>query len=90
MSELRNKEIEIQVIAHRESTLLMGYSDDLKGLLVPARSLSELQERLPAAIRELLEAQGFEVVSVEAVHKDHLPDSFVPGKLTANARLIAA
>jgi hypothetical protein len=46
----------IQILRRKDSDLLTAFSDDLPGLLVPARNREELDERLPRAIKQLLEA----------------------------------
>lgn len=80
----------IKVVAHKDTNLLMGFSDDLKGLLVPARSWSEMQARLAPAIREILEAQGNVVLEVEPIPDDDALDGFVSRSVTASAVLAAA
>src|ERR1019366_5575222 len=52
------REIRVQVVENRQSGLLVALSDDLKGLMVAARTEEQIEEELPAAIREMLEAAG--------------------------------
>jgi hypothetical protein len=58
MTEHVTRNFTIQILRYQDSDLLAAFSDDLPGLLVPARSHEELDERLPRAVKELLEAQG--------------------------------
>jgi hypothetical protein len=53
-----NETIDIVLLRHAKSDLLVAYSDDVPGLLVSGRSEAEIDEKLPGAIREILEAQG--------------------------------
>jgi uncharacterized protein DUF1902 len=64
MTEHVTRDFTIQILRYKDSDLLTAFSDDLPGLLVPARSHEELDERLPRAVKELLEAQGETDVSV--------------------------
>lgn len=82
--------IKIRVVQHRNSDLLVALSEDLKGLMVPGRSDEELEQKVPDAIREILEAQGFKVISVTAdFEDDSLPDAFMARELVANAKVEA-
>ena len=49
------RQIRITILQHRKTDLLMAISDDLRGLMVPARSEEALLAKLPAAIQEILE-----------------------------------
>lgn len=47
---------------HQKTGLLAAYSEDLKGLLVTARSFDELNEELPVVIEDLIQKRfGAEV-----------------------------
>jgi len=82
--------IKIRVVQHRSSDLLVALSDDLKGLMVPGRNDEELEQKIPSAVREILEAQGFKVVSVTAdFEDDRLPDAFMARELVASAKVEA-
>ncbi len=64
------KRIEYQTISiirriHRPTGLIAAYSDDLKGLMVFGDTDAEVERKLPGAIREMMEAMGREVLSVE-------------------------
>lgn len=83
--------IKIQVVRHHDTGLLMAFSPDLKGLLVPGRSEKDLEQKLPAAIREILEAEGNRVTRVEAMpDPDERLGDFATPAFIANAQLAAA
>lgn len=52
------KIVNVRIIKHRDTDLLLGISDEMRGLYVHGRSVEELENRIAAAIRELLEAEG--------------------------------
>lgn len=82
------KIINIKVLCHRTSDLMMAISDDLPGLIVPGRTEEELSERIPAAIEEIYQAQGYEVLNVEAVPEDNqIPSGFKVPAFIASASL---
>lgn len=85
----RIKIVRVKVRKHKDTDLRVAYSDDLKGLLVPGRSVEELEEKLPAAITEILEAHGHTVLSVDLDDSDELPEAFVPREIIAAARMRA-
>jgi hypothetical protein len=58
--------IRIERRIHRPTGLISAFSDDLKGLLVFGDTDSEIDKKLPGAIKEMLEAMGRNVVSVTA------------------------
>lgn len=76
----------IRLLKHKTTDLMLAVSDDLTGLMVPGRSEEEVVERLPRAIRELLEADGKEVASIEL--EEDSPTDFIPPAYIANARLV--
>jgi hypothetical protein len=58
--------IRISVIKHAKADLLMAVSpEDMRGLVLHGRSLDEIEHRLPGTIRDLLEADGVGVDTVE-------------------------
>lgn len=64
---------------HKDGTLLVATSPELRGLIVHGRSEAELTERIPVAIRAILEADGYEVSDVRPSPEDdqpNIPDSF--------------
>lgn len=80
------RQVRITVLKHRDTDLLMATSYDLLGLMVPGRSEEELAEKIPAAIREILEAEGNEVLSVEFMEpRADLPEEFIPPPHIADA-----
>lgn len=82
------REILVQVVANRQSGLLVAVSDDLTGLMVAARTEEQIEEELPMAIQEMLEAAGHIVVSVTTAPETRgLPAEFSSSVLIASARL---
>jgi Domain of unknown function (DUF1902) len=78
IEETTVKHISIKTVRHSTTGLLVASSDELPGLSVHGRSQDELDERMPVAIRALLEAMGQEVVSLEPVaSKAIAPAGFV-------------
>lgn len=63
-------DIYISVHAHAKTGLLVATSTELKGLIVHGRTLEEVRERIPDAIRALFEAEGKIVVSVKPIGDD--------------------
>lgn len=64
---MRESVITIDIVRHSTTGMYLAMSDDLRGLYVHARSLQSLNERIPIAIKDILEAQGNEAVSVVPV-----------------------
>lgn len=85
--DLEHKTITIQVIRHNETGLLVALSDDLKGLYVHARTQDDLLDRVPVAIRDILEADGFEVVDISEVD---IPPEVEAGFLPAQRKFEAS
>ena len=86
--EVSVREIRVQLVANRETGLLVALSDDMKGLMVAARSEEEIERELPDAIREILEAEGNTVLSVTAEAGPRgLPAGFSSTAMIASARL---
>lgn len=52
------KIIEIKSSINARTGLMAAFSDDLPGLLVVGKTIQELEDKLPGAMREILEAQG--------------------------------
>jgi hypothetical protein len=65
--EASHREIRIRTLRHGPTGLLVAVSDDMKGLYVHGNSEEELIERLPVAIRALLEADGYEVERITEI-----------------------
>jgi hypothetical protein len=57
-------DVTIRKLKHRPTGLYVAVSDtpEMEGLYVAAHSKTELDEWVPTAIMQLLEAQGYEVV----------------------------
>jgi hypothetical protein len=64
------KQLSILVTPFRDVDLLVAVCPEMSGLVVHARSLDELDAKLPGAIRELVEAGGKKVLVVETVRHD--------------------
>lgn len=80
MAQIMEKIVTITTLVHPKTSLLVAVSDDLKGLLVHGRNETELLDRIPVAIRDLLEAEGHKVESVEPLFetKPTAPPDFQP------------
>jgi hypothetical protein len=78
----------IEIVRYAKTDLLMAFSNDLPGLLVPARSEEQLDQRLAGAIQELLEAQGATNVSLTLNSEpSELPSEFIPSRFKAQASM---
>lgn len=90
-SNIEKRRIMVRIITHQKTGLMMGVSDDLRGLMVPGHSEEEIGKALPAAIRELLEAEGREVLDVFSEANDPLPEGFVaPPSIRVKAEMVPA
>ena len=88
---MATRQIRIMILQHRKTDLLLAVSDDLRGLMVPGRSEEDLFAKIPAAIQELLEAEGISVISVDPVREDpDFPADFIPPAYIADAHLAEA
>lgn len=91
MGTIERKTIKIGSRFNKRSGLIASFSDDLPGLLVVGRDAREIEDKLPGAIREILEAQGHNVLSVSLSSDDVLPSwSESPPYFTAGAEFRAA
>ncbi len=85
------KTIRIKVLEHQRTDLLMAFSPDMPGLVVHGRSAGELEEKIPGALKDLLEAQGFVVEHVDLIRdNEHALPDFGPPAFIANASLATA
>lgn len=85
------KQIRIMILRHKNTDLLLAVSEDLRGLMVPARSEEDLLAKIPAAIQELLEAEGNSVISIDPVREDpDFPADFIPPAYITDAHLSEA
>jgi hypothetical protein len=88
---MEEKTIRVTLRKHDTSPLLAATSDDLPGLTVFGRTRQEIAEKLPVAIRELLEAMGYQVKAVTAVADERMSRAgFGPPAFIANASLVNA
>lgn len=84
------KTISLTVQQHKNGRLIAAYSNDLPGLLVHAHSVEELNERVPVAIKALMEAQGAIVEYVHPVDDvQSVTPEFVSAKKAYQAKLAA-
>ena len=82
------RDFTIEIVRYAKTDLLMAFSNELPGLLVPARGETQLDQRLEGAIRELLEAQGATNVSLTLRSEpSELPPEFIPSRYKARASL---
>ena len=79
--------IRVQIMRHKATGLMVGVSDDLKGLMVAGNTEDEIEARMADAIREILEEKGERILSV-TVEPDRagVPEGFSNATLIANAR----
>jgi hypothetical protein len=86
--DARYRVIRVGLIQHKGSDLMLAISDDLPGLMIPIRSVDELAQKMPHAIRELLEAQGNRVGEVLTFEEGGpLPEQFVNTRFSAKAEV---
>ncbi len=86
--QVKHKLVTIQTIRHRETGLIVAMSDELKGLYVHARTDADLRERIPVAIRDILEADGYQVLDLSEVNiPPEVGAGFVPALRKFEARL---
>ena len=57
----------LKILELKDSDLMMLISDDHKGLYVQGRSRDELMERLPRAVKDLLEAEGKSLITFSTI-----------------------
>ena len=81
--------IRIQVSEHAKTHLLVATSDNLPGLVLAARSIEQLEEEFPGAIREVLEAMGKVVISVSDETAENFSQGFLKRSYIASAKLAA-
>ena len=87
-AQLVERHIDVNVIEHKDTGLLVGLSDDMLGLYVAARSLRQIEAELPAAIAEMLEAEGAKVESVVVINEG-AEHRFFNHLIKTNAKLTA-
>ena len=88
MRETVEKRIEIKVLVHSTTGLMMAVCDELKGFMVPGRSIREIERKLPGAIRDHFDLLGYEVGDVVVENSD-VDDGFqvMPAAIIAQASL---
>lgn len=60
----------VEILEHDDTGLFAAISRELPGLMVHDYSIDEIERRLPAVIKDLLEAQGVAVESVTAMRDE--------------------
>lgn len=78
----------VEIVRHKGTGLLVGTSEQLKGLYVHARSIEDLERRIPLAIKDLIEADGESTVRVVPV-EDDIPEAFAASGETRKFALAA-
>lgn len=84
--------ITVNIIKHRDTGLLLGTSEQMRGLYVHGRSIEELESRIADAIKELLEAEGktgVKVLPVEDADAAKIPPAFISTKSVRKFALAA-
>lgn len=82
--------IKVEVVSNSETDLLLMVSEDMPGLMVHGRSMTELRERAPIAIKALLEAEGLKVEDVHEVRGLRDESTFRPMRGEFAAGVMAA
>lgn len=85
--EIVELSINVRVVEHKSSKLLIAMSNDLPGLYVAAQSEDQIEREIEGAIRQVLEAQGKNVISITTEIDTDLPDGFLRHTMVANAKL---
>jgi len=87
---MEERTIRITLRRHEATGQLAATSDDLRGLVVFGETITEIADKLPKVVRELLEADGLEVNSVTAVAEDDRFSrvGFGPPTFIASASLV--
>jgi predicted RNase H-like HicB family nuclease len=68
----------VTTIRHRETGLYVAMSDDLPGFYAHGRSVREIEERIPQAIKMILEASGKTVGEITKCEGEGEPSGFEP------------
>lgn len=84
--DIEKRTIRITTMVHKTTGAMLAESLDLPGLMVPGRNIKELEDRLPASIREILEARGYHVIGVTA-ESDSSDSGFVQPTFKATAEV---
>lgn len=65
--------LRVEITRVSRTGMMLGYSPALRGLYVHGRSVEEMEERIPLAIRDILEGQGRRGVEIRKL-ADHGTD----------------
>ena len=85
-----NRFISVKIVRHKTTGLMVGISEDLKGLMIAGHTEAEIEAKIPDAVKDLLEASGERVISVTMQPDDAaMSEEFISATLVANARLAA-
>lgn len=72
------EEINVSVLHHRTSGLLVAISKDLPGLSIAGRTIEEIEKQLEPTVRALLEASGERITALTVSPTQTLgPSGFV-------------
>ncbi|HEX2019060.1 MAG TPA: DUF1902 domain-containing protein [Aurantimonas sp.] len=75
------KEVAVDIIRHKDTGLFVATSEDMRGLIVHARTWEDLIARVPQAIKAIAEADTNSTVVVTNV--DEVPvkaQAFIPNR----------
>ena len=87
----QERTIHVYLLQHEKTKLFVAISAELRGLVVHGRSPDEIEGKLSAAVQDILEAEGHQVVAVQIERDDRIVESgFGPPPYIANASLAAA
>ena len=84
MLERESRCIEVTIYKNKTSGLLVALGDDMRGLIVHARSFHQLADRILKTIRALLDAEGFKCGSL-TVTSAAPGSNFIPCHMTYRA-----
>jgi len=83
---MSTRSFRVEVRRHKDTGLFLAESPEHKGLCVTARSEKQLEEMLPGALKQLLQAEGIEVRDV-ILDRGETDEAFLPPGYIANAEL---
>jgi hypothetical protein len=81
--------VRVYVLQHKRSDLMAAISPDLEGLVVHGRSEDEIERKLLGRVRDLLQAEGHQVISLKLKKDERIAEAgFIPPYI-ASASLAA-
>lgn len=81
--------INIDIVEHRNTGLLVATSTDLKGFMAHGSDLIELERNIEEALAALFKANGKPVIAVK-MQGDGETEAFVPRSLSYDLETVAA